>query len=142
MADAGFDFKELTQFQKDLLSDIKDAYPDAVKDFLKKEAKKFKKVVVKNSKTMVKKLTGNYIKGIQTGKVYKYGGSLSADTCIRVYNKARHAHLIETGHKTQKGGYVSGRHVLEASKNQFANEFTDDCLDFLIEFTEKKVSGK
>lgn len=135
MADAYCNFNDLTDFQKDLLSKVKEEFPKETKDFLKAEAKKLKDIVTSNSKTLVKKQTGNYLKGIKTGKVYQYGGSLSSDTCIRVYNKAPHAHLIETGHKTQNGGYVQGKHVLETSEKQFMPEFTKDCADFLEDFT-------
>ena len=134
--DAYCDFSGLTDFQKYLLSKVKDVFPDATKKFLKEEAAKLKKVVVLNSKSLVKKKTGNYLKGIKTGKVYKYGGSLSSDTCIRVYNNAPHAHLIENGHKTQNGKFVSGRHVLEVSEKRFTPEFNKDCADFLADFTE------
>ena len=141
MTDVTFDFHELTDFQKKLLAEVKDRFPSETKKFLQEEAKKLKKIVTANSKTLVKKKTGNYLKGIKTGKVYKRGGLLSSDTCIRVYNDAPHAHLIETGHKMENGGRVQGRYVLEKSQNRFNSEFTKDCSAFLEDFTETCLTG-
>ena len=147
MVDAYCDFSDLTDFQKNLLAKVKDEFPKETKDFLQAEAKKLQKIAVSTAKTLVKTKTGNYLNGYKTGgkgkkrggfrigNVYQYGGSLSSDTCIRVYNNAHHAHLIETGHKTQNGGYVQGKHVLETSEKQFMPDFTKDCADFLEDFT-------
>lgn len=127
------------EFEKDLEELSKQIGGKETKAFLKKEGKKFKKKVQENAKRLVKKRTGKYIEGIKNGKVYVYGGSFAT----RVYTGAKHAHLIEYGHKAvAKGGkdtgkYVKGVRVFEKSKDDFEEEFSKDIEKYLNDLYKK-----
>lgn len=136
----GFDFSELTRYQRKMLRLAEEKMPKESKKFLRKEGTKLRKKTLSTAKSKVKKKTGNYFKGIKRGKVYKYGanGALS----IRVYGASPHAHLIEYGHKqvTEDGkevGFVEGQHVFRDAQNEFQNEFFNDARKFIDELIDK-----
>ncbi|MGL5583550.1 MAG: HK97 gp10 family phage protein [Cetobacterium sp.] len=123
----------LDQLSKDLLklaNGIKDG--KETKKFLKKEGVKLKNKTISVAKSRVKKKTGNYIKGIKSGKVYEYQGAYAC----RTYSTAPHAHLIEYGHikKDRTGkehGFQRGYHVFTTAKKDFEDEFESDAENFL-----------
>ena len=94
------------------------------KNFLKKQGKKFQKKTQDLAKRLVKERTGKYVKGIKSGKVYIYDGSF----VTRVYSGARHAHLIENGHravakgKKDTGKFVKGYRVFGKAYENFEDE--------------------
>lgn len=155
----GFDIKELTKFQKELLNIANVKMPKESKAFLRKEGLKLKKVTLKSAKTSIKKDTGDFFKSIKRGKVYKYkeNGALS----VRVYSSAPQAHLIEYGHrqvlnpgkgegngkgvKPGKGigkqiGFVKGKRIFEKSQKEFDSEFYNDTQHFIEEVLDKGLS--
>lgn len=123
----------LDQLSKDLLKlagDIKNG--KETKSFLKKEGIKLKNKTISVAKSRVKKKTGNYIKGIKSGKVYEYQGAYAC----RTYSTAPHAHLIEYGHaiidRNGKGHDCQrGYNVFETAKKNFEDEFESDTENFL-----------
>ena len=134
MADVEFNIEELNDALK-YMDELVEKLPKEANKFLKREAKKLKKDITARAKSKVKKKTGNYIKGIKTGKPYKYKG---VDKSIRVYNSANHSHLVEYGHEqTDKNGkshgFVEGQHIFEDSERKFNNTFFKDCEDFIDE---------
>lgn len=85
------------------------------------------------AKRLVKERTGNYIKSIKNGKVYIYDGSFAT----RVYSGARHAHLIENGHrvvvkgKKDTGKFVKGYRVFGKTYENFEDEFGDEVENYI-----------
>lgn len=98
---------------------------------MRKEGTKLRKETKKEARKLGKK-TGNYLKSIKRGKVYKYNGAQA----VRVYSAAPHAHLIEEGHRmvTHDGkevGFVRGHHVFEIASKNFETEYFTDLDNFL-----------
>ena len=134
--------KQMTAFdelEEDLQALAEQIGGKETKAFIKKQGKKFQKKVQENAKRLVKKRTGKYLAGIKNGKVYVYDGSFAT----RVYTGARHAHLIEYGHKAvAKGGkdtgkYIKGVRVFEKSKDDFEDEFFENVEMYLDDLYKK-----
>ncbi|MEG2256276.1 HK97 gp10 family phage protein [Cetobacterium sp.] len=129
----------LDQLSKELLNlanGIKDG--KETKKFLKKEGIKLKNKTISTAKNRVKKKTGNYIKGIKSGKVYEYQGAYAC----RTYSTAPHAHLIEYGHikKDRTGrehGFQRGYNVFGTAQKEFEEEFYQDTEKFIDEVLMK-----
>ena len=139
MAD-GFDIRELSKFEKNILKLANDTMPKESKKFLREQGTKLRKETVSRAKQKVKKDTGNYHKSIKRGKVYNYKGN--GALAVRVYSSAHHAHLIENGHRqvTPDGkeiGFISGKHVFEESEKTFSNEHFNDTQKFIDNMLEK-----
>lgn len=137
--DDDFNFSELYDFTYKLLDIAERKMPREVKAFLRNEGTKLRRFTVKEARTKVKQLTGNYVKGIKRGKVYIYEGDT---TSVRVYGSSPHSHLIEYGHRnvTKSGeevGYVKGKRVFETSRKQFEPIFHADCEDFVDDLLDK-----
>ena len=130
----GFYFDELEDYKKNLLQKSLKSFPDETNKFLKCEQKGLQKEMQKTSKWLVKKKMGYYHKSFKIGKIYKRDGNL----CGRAYNNARHAHLIETGHKNKDGTWQEGKHVMEISKTNYKEEFYKNVEEFLFNGIEKK----
>lgn len=137
-----FDIHELNDFTKDLMELANNKMPKDSKKFLNKEGTGLRKVTKSVAQQKVKKKTGNYIKGIKKGKVYKYAGNGALS--IRVYAGSPHAHLIELGHRQivngKEVGFVEGKHVYETAYKQFQNKYFNDCEDFVDEMLKKGLS--
>lgn len=124
---------DLDQLSKELLNlanGIKDG--KETKKFLKKEGIKLKNKTIFTAKNRVKKKTGNYLKGIKSGKVYEYKGAYAC----RTYSIAPHAHLIEYGHikKDREGrehGPQRGYYVFTTAAKDFEDEFYNDTEKFI-----------
>lgn len=136
--EAGFDTHELSDLAIQLYRTAEKEYPEEVKPFLRKEANKTRRTLRDKTKGLTRKKTGNLLKGIKRGNVYKHNG----DFQIRVYNKAPHAHLIEHGHvyyhrgqKTEK--YVPGKYPAAYTTMQMKREFPGDVQQFLDEMFRK-----
>ena len=134
----GIDMSGLTEFTQDLMNLASKKMPKETRKFLQKEGNKLRAITRKNAKQRVKKKTGNLIKGIKRGKVYKYEGE---GLSVRVYNSSPHAHLIEDGHRlvSKSGkelGFVKGKRVFKDSAESFTSEFVDDCETFINDLLE------
>lgn len=120
------------------LQKITDDCDEESKKFLKSQTKLLKKKVVNTAKTRIKKRTGNYLKGIKEGKIYTYKNNFSQ----RVYSAAKHAHLIEEGHKIirkKEGielGKTEGKNILKDSLNNFIADFEQNSETFLDKLFE------
>lgn len=135
MSSDGFDFSELTKFEKKLVNMANDTMPKESKKFIKKEVNKLNKL---NKKVYQRKgigeVTGNFKRGFKSGKVYKYRGVWSA----RAYNNSPHAHLLNDGymwtpHKGQKGDerFIPGFHFMEEAARGFESGYYSDIDEFL-----------
>lgn len=123
-----------------LMSDfdiVKKAFPKETDNFLKREGNKLKKATLEKSRRLVKKKKGNYEKGIKRGKVYKYKGN----KCIRVYGGAKHAHLLEYGHRAivngKEIGFVKGRQVYEKAAKDYESKFEKNSQKFADKIIEE-----
>lgn len=135
-----FEFAELSDFTKDVIRIAETEFPKELKSFLKGEANKQKKIMVKKAKSEVGTSKGSkkdwipdksYHRKIKSGKVYKYDGN----DCVRAFNSSPHGHLIENGHRmvTKDGrevGFVQGKHIVKKSSEDFKDEFAKDVEDF------------
>lgn len=139
MTESIFDISELDNLSKKMLKLANSEMPRECKKFIKKEGNKLKKITKSNAKSLVKRKTGEYVKGIKSGKSYKYSGMWSN----RVYSTSPHAHLIENGHRIVKNkkeyGFVEGKHVFERSGKIFENEFVKDVEDFINNVVVNKI---
>lgn len=128
-----FDFKELINFDKELVKLANNKMPTECKKFMRAEGTKFKRKTLSVAKSRVKKKTGNYFKSIKRGKVYKYRGN--GAWAIRVYSGAPHAHLIEKGHRSivngVEKGFVRGKNVFKDAENQFSSTYFNDVQSFV-----------
>ena len=131
-----FDFKELTDFEEELLS-LAQEFKNGkeAKKFLRNSGNKLKRRTVKHAKSSVKKKTGNLFKGIKRGKVYKYAPT--GAFAVRVYagKPAYHAHLVDRGHRLVRNGkeigFVRGKHFFEKGAKEYESEFPKDVDKFL-----------
>lgn len=138
----GFDFKELTSFEKNLVKLATEKMPRESKKFLRKEGTKLRKLTLSKAKMKLKKKTGNLFKGIKAGKVYTFKGN--GGLSVRVYggSPAYHIHLLEYGHRqvTKDGkevGFVQGKHFFEDAAKEFPNTYYNDLQKFLDETLDK-----
>ncbi|MBP2027403.1 hypothetical protein J2Z35_001197 [Acetoanaerobium pronyense] len=135
----GFNVDDIDKLTQKLLDVAKKTEPKQLKKFIKSEGNKLKRKTVSKAKKTVKKKKGNYLKGIKTGKVYKYKGD---ELAVRVYNSMPHAHLIEYGYehrdhkkrnKRPTGKFVQGKRIFESTRKEFQNQFIKDIEDFVVE---------
>lgn len=122
--DVGMDeFREtLTYFEKN--------FPKESKKLMNKVGTKVRTIVRKKARQLVKKKTGNYLKAIKKGKVFKSGTN---ELTVRVYpssKRAPHAHLIEKGHRivTKDGrevGFKTGYHVFDKAGTEIDSQYTE-----------------
>lgn len=115
----------LTDFQNDLLSVERNA-EKVFKKAMQASGNKATRLVRKKGKTLVKKDTGNYHKSFKRGKVFI---DPAGDVTVRVLNTARHAHLIEDGHRQvvdgREVGFVRGKKVMEKGMREFEQKRED-----------------
>lgn len=114
------------------LGTLRAAYPKETDTFLKSEAKKLRSNVVRNTRSNVKKHTGNLLKGIKTSrKPY----SIQNERKIRVYagKPGYHANLVEKGHNVYKpkGNFTGKRtkayNMFKNAEDAFESTFISDC---------------
>ena len=143
MPDSGFFYDELTDFNKEMMDLAEKGFPAETDTFLRREGRKLTALqkrtakqdtgTSKGKKKDWKKET-SYMSGFKTGKIYK----TSDGKKVSAYNKARHGHLVEYGHKTKNGKYVHGRYVIASASNEFKHIFENDCE----KFTDDLFTGK
>ncbi|MBM6874681.1 HK97 gp10 family phage protein [Fusobacterium mortiferum] len=129
---------DFDNYEKSLLKLNEALTNTEARKFLKKQGKALQKKTLEVAQRKTKKRTGNYIRGIKAGKVYKFDGAFAC----RVYSKAPHAHLIEYGHKivTKNGevkGYQRGLNVFDDAKKAFEDEFTEALENYVDEVCKK-----
>lgn len=129
---------DFDNYEKSLLKLNEALTNTEARKFLKKQGKALQKKTLEVAQRKTKKRTGNYIRGIKAGKVYKFDGAFAC----RVYSKAPHAHLIEYGYKivTKNGevkGYQRGLNVFDDAKKAFEDEFTEALENYIDEVCKK-----
>lgn len=138
----GFDFKELTQLESNLLKLANSQMPKESKKFLKKEGKNLlQETQTEAIFSGVKHKTHKYYDSIKQGKVYKYKDNNTLAN--RVYSSAPHAHLIEEGHVLVRNGkevgFVKGKFVFENARKQFESQYYNSCQKFIDDMLEKGI---
>lgn len=132
-----FDFKELTQFEEELLDLAKELdNGKEAKKFLRRTGNKLKRRTVNVAKAKTNKRTGNLLKGIKRGKPYRY--YLTGDMAVRVYagSPAFHAHLINNGHRIVdkngiEHGFKPGVHFFEGGLKVYEGQYYEDVQNFI-----------
>lgn len=137
-----FDFKELTDFEEELLNLAQEFKSGKeAKKFLRRTGNKLQRRTLKHAKSSVNKKTGNLYKGIKRGKVYKYGPT--GAFAVRVYagKPAYHAHLVDKGHRIvvdgKEVGFVKGKHFFEAGAKEYEPQYYEDVEKFLDDMLDK-----
>lgn len=131
--ESGFYFDELSEYNKELLQKSMKNFPKETNKFLRKSQQGLCKEMRKTGKQLIHKNTGEYHNSFKVGKLYERDGNL----CGRVYNKSRHAHLIENGHKKQNGKWEMGKYVIAKSENSYKEEFFHNVEEFLYNEVSK-----
>ena len=142
--DSGFNYDELSDYEKKLIQIAEKDYPKACERFMRAEAGRAVTHFRKHARATIKKKSGNYLKGFKKGrKVYKW---TDAKYNILVHNTAPHAHLIEYGHRAvtadgrDTGKFVPGKHIVENASKTFEKQFAKDIEDVLLAQIEKEMS--
>lgn len=145
MAYANLDYKDLSEFNQNMIKSLKN-HPREAKFFINKMGIEFRKVLRNQYKRDTKRKTGNLLKGIKKGKGFFYK-PYSAYS-VRVFNVAPHAHLIELGHrmltknrKTTRKSKVSGRFVMDKAESQFRSVFERNAEKYIDKLLEKGFGG-
>lgn len=118
----------MDEFRK-TLTYLEKSFPKQSKQLLAKVGNKARIIVRKKARDTVGKKSGNYLKSIKRGKVFKSSGD---ELTVRVYHNNRiapHYHLIEYGHRivTKDGrevGFKQGYHVFDKSKAEIESQYT------------------
>lgn len=124
---------DFDDFEKDLL-DLASNLDNGkeVKKHLRKEGSKLSRRQKSQIKKLVKKKTGNLLKGAKRGKVYKNKGEWT----VRAYNSSPHGHLIDKGHRIVdkngvEKGFKTGVNFLEKAEKDFADDYHADTQNFI-----------
>ena len=151
MARDGIDLSELDEFTDRLIRTSKEA-SKVQRRFLQQQGNKLKRKTKAQARVVgIKTKTGNYMKRIKRGKVWR---SRNGAQAVRVYSNAPHAHLIEEGHDQtvnpgkgrgnghgvrpgkgigRKVGHVKGREVFLKAGNAFEPEYDRACEEAIDE---------
>ena len=155
MARDGIDLSELMDFA-DRLDGSGQSMEKRERKFLQQQGNKLRRKTKAQARLSgIKQHTGNYMKGIKRGKVWKKSDGAQA---VRVYSNAPHAHLVEDGHdqkvnpgkgegngrgvKPGKGigrtvGHIEGRKVFLKAYEAFAPEYENDAEEMVDEMIRK-----
>lgn len=124
---------DFDDFEKDLL-DLASNLDNGkeVKKYLRKEGSKLSRRQKSQIKKLVKKKTGNLLKGAKRGKVYKNKGKWT----VRAYNSSPHGHLIDKGHRIVdkngvEKGFKTGVNFLEKAEKDFEDDYHADTQNFI-----------
>lgn len=119
-------------------------YPDKAGDLLRLNARRFRKVVVSETKRLTKskgtsKRSLAKVGSYKVSKVYGVGLSQAVD----ISTKSPHFHLVEHGHlqKNKKGeviGFVQGRHQFDSAIKKHNREFHDRAEKMIEELLREE----
>lgn len=155
MARDGIDLSQLDAFTDRLIQSSK-AAAKVQRQFLQRQGSRLKRETAAFVELSgIQTRTGNYMRGIKRGKVWKMPNGAQA---VRVYSNGPHAHLIEDGHdqivnpgkgrgnghgvKPGKGigrkvGHVDGRKVFARTYKSFAPKYAKYCEEAIDKMIEK-----
>lgn len=106
-------------------------------DLLKENAKRLQGKIQLTANTAVTRRTGHFHDNIVVGKLYTFEGKRA----IRVIAKApaRHANLLEYGHKMPNGGSASAFNIFQNGFDNAKEEIAKNIEDTFIRELEKIV---
>lgn len=135
----GLQFKKLS---KDIeINGVTEEYKNGENPFGRKKSTSADvyDIMIKSYITAQKQLNDlNYHKNFKIGKKYVRGDS----RCLRVFNSARQAHLIEYGHANynkhgEPNEFTLGKYVFKEAELEFESQFKDDAEKFLFQYFDK-----
>lgn len=127
MSDFDIDMSGMDLFRENLVTLEKD-FPKQAKSMLGKVGNKAATITKQKARQLVKKKTGNYLRSIKRGIVWK---GADGQYVVRVYASSKiapHAHLIEEGHRIvdkdgNEHGFKEGLHVFEKAVKEVDSQF-------------------
>ena len=142
MRDAEFDLSDLDDLTIDLLDVANRKLPVESKRFIRNEQGKLKTRVKRKTKSKTNRKTGKLYDSVDRSKTYQVDGI----TTGKVYNKARHAHLIEEPHrivghlpeKKDTGKKSRAFKIMEESQKEFKPKFESDVEQWVDQMLDEK----
>lgn len=127
--DFSVEWTGLDLFRENLVKLERD-FPKDAKKMLRKVGSKAATIAKRKARQLVKKKSGNYLRSIKRGKVFK---GADGQYVVRVYTSSKiapHAFLLEYGHRIvghlpdkKELGFQPGYHVFEKAVKEFDSQF-------------------
>ena len=120
----------LDEFEKKLVQIISHDYPHEFEQMVIQVANDLKDATADITPVDTSHLQENWF----VGELVKRGN----DYYIEVYNNVEYAEPVEYGHRTKKGGFVEGAHMMERSVELINIQLPSYLRDWLIDFINKR----
>lgn len=119
----------LDEFEKKLVQIISHDYPHEFEQMVIQVANDLKDATADITPVATSHLQENWF----VGELVKRGN----DYYIEVYNNVEYAEPVEYGHRTKKGGFVEGAHMMELSVELLKIQLPSYLRDWLSDFINK-----
>lgn len=119
----------LDEFEKKLVQIISHDYPHEFEQMVIQVANDLKDATADITPVDTSYLQENWF----VGELVKRGN----DYYIEVYNNVEYAEPVEYGHRTKKGGFVEGAHMMELSVELLKVQLPSYLRDWLSDFINK-----
>lgn len=119
----------LDEFEKKLVQIISHDYPREFEQMVIQVANDLKDATADITPVDTTHLQENWF----VGELVKRGN----DYYIEVYNNVEYAEPVEYGHRTKKGGFVEGAHMMELSVELLKMQLPSYLRDWLSDFINK-----
>lgn len=119
----------LDEFEKKLIQIISHDYPREFEQMVIQVANDLKDATADITPVDTSHLQENWF----VGELVKRGN----DYYIEVYNNVEYAEPVEYGHRTKKGGFVEGAHMMELSVELLKIQLPSYLRDWLSDFINK-----
>lgn len=119
----------LDEFEKKLVQIISHDYPREFEQMIIQVANDLKDATADITPVDTSHLQENWF----VGELVKRGN----DYYIEVYNNVEYAEPVEYGHRTKKGGFVEGAHMMELSVELLKIQLPSYLRDWLSDFINK-----
>ena len=119
----------LDEFEKKLVQIISHDYPHEFEQMVIQVANDLKDATADITPVDTSHLQENWL----VGELVKRGN----DYYIEVYNNVEYAEPVEYGHRTKKGGFVEGAHMMELSVELLKIQLPSYLRDWLSDFINK-----
>lgn len=119
----------LDEFEKKLVQIISHDYPREFEQMVIQVANDLKDATADITPVATSHLQENWF----VGELVKRGN----DYYIEVYNNVEYAEPVEYGHRTKKGGFVEGAHMMELSVELLKMQLPSYLRDWLSDFINK-----
>lgn len=129
MSQTGIVIEGLDEFEKKLVQIISHDYPREFEQMVIQVANDLKDATADITPVDTSHLQENWF----VGELVKRGN----DYYIEVYNNVEYAEPVEYGHRTKKGGFVEGAHMMELSVELLKIQLPSYLRDWLSDFINK-----